>query len=193
MSCRRIRRPASTLKGSQVGNAARWLALLVQSGGEGRAVRALRRERFGKAYWPRYKAMVKARLRGGPRVTKLRSVIPGYLFLLAEGGIDLAEMRGYTATIRGVLTDVNGKWVVFPESGRNSIDDIRRIEAALNASPVAAAQGIPFKTGQRVRIDRLDMDGTITRIDGAAQITVEARMFGRLTRVILPVAEIEAI
>jgi transcription antitermination factor NusG len=75
------------------------------------------------------------------------------------------------------------------------ITDIVRIEEALNASPISASLGIPFRVGQEVRITRgifLNHQTKILAIDGRRKISVEVPMFGSAVCVILPVEDIEA-
>jgi transcription antitermination factor NusG len=163
----------------------------VLSGAEHRCCVWLRRRQY-EPYWPRYQAMTK--LSRHRRAMRWRSVIPGYLFLPAVGELNWRLLRRYNPYIHGVLADAStDEWIRIPDGGANSIERIREIEMALNSSPVAAAQGIPFRVGQRVRVDRLGAEAIIVRIDSARQITVETRMFERAIRVCLPVSEIEAV
>jgi len=88
----------------------------------------------------------------------------------------------------------NGENLVeLPEDGRQGIERIKEIEAALNASAIAAAEGIPFKEGQKVRIRRVELDGKIKRIASKTKIVVEAQFFGAVREWELPVSEIEAV
>jgi transcription antitermination factor NusG len=172
-------------------NPASWYALLVLSGTESRCCVWLCKRQF-KPYWPRYQAMTK--LSRSRRDIRWRSVIPGYLFLPAVGELNWRLLRRYNPYIHGVLADAaTDEWIKIPDKGENSIGRIREIEMALNSSPVAAAQGIPFRVGQRVHIENLGADATITRIDGARHITVETKMFERVIRVNLSVLEIESV
>jgi transcription antitermination factor NusG len=170
-----------------------WFALKVRAGSESRAKRALE-ARSIVPYWPRYQALkriIGSRL--AARRKSWRSVIPGLMFVPVDYRAVHETIRSYSTSIQGVLADAGGKWVTIPDNGRQSMETIRQIEAALNASAIAARDGIPFRVGQRVRVERLASEGTIARIDGTRQITVEAFMFGRVTRMIVPVSEIESV
>ena len=74
----------------------------------------------------------------------------------------------------------------------HEIEKIREIEEALRASAVAAVEGIPFKEGQIVRVEKLSVSGKIMRIDSRRKIIVEVPMFGSRVLVNLTVNEIEA-
>ena len=168
----------------------RWYALLVESGSERKACIWLKRRQFNP-YWPRYKGTVK--LNRHRREIRWRSVIPGYLFLPIPITQDInMDLLKKAPAIREALRNGHGDIVEIPEKGQQGIEKIRFIEEALNLSAVAAAQGIPFKVGQRIFIRRLEIEGTIARIDSRRQITVEAPMFGSRVRMVMPVAELEA-
>jgi transcription antitermination factor NusG len=166
----------------------RWYVLLTER--ERKAAVWLERNRY-LPYWPKYSGQEK--LARGRRRACLRSVIPGYVFLpLANGSDpDWKHVLG-TPGVREVIRDGDHTPISI---GDHEIERIRMIEAALNASPVAAAAGIPFKVGQRVRV-RNDMlwqwQGQILDIDKSGKISIEADLFGRRTKVVLPVSEIEA-
>ncbi|HZS57616.1 MAG TPA: transcription termination/antitermination NusG family protein [Bryobacteraceae bacterium] len=168
----------------------RWYALLVESGRERRICIWLRRRQY-EPYWPRYKGFVK--LNRHRTEVRWRSVIPGYLFIpipiLQTINCDLIESAPGARRIMR-----NGENLVeLPEDGRQGIERIKEIEAALNASAIAAAEGIPFKEGQKVRIRRVELDGKIKRIASKTKIVVEAQFFGAVREWELPVSEIEAV
>lgn len=167
----------------------RWYVLLTH--GERKAAIWLERNRYAP-YWPKYSGQEK--LARGHRRACLRSVIPGYLFLplSTESEPDWKHVLG-TPGVREVIRDGDNTPISI---GNHEIEHIRTIEAALNASPISAAKGIPFKVGQRVRV-RNDIlwqwAGPILGIDKTGKITIEADLFGRRTKVVLPASEIEAI
>jgi transcription antitermination factor NusG len=166
----------------------RWYVLLTES--ERKAAMWLEHRMFNP-YWPKYSGQEK--LARGRRRACLRSVIPGYIFLpLAI--VHEADWK-YVLTTPGVREVIRDGDHTPISIGDHEIERIRMIEAALNASPVAAAAGIPFKVGQRVRV-RNDMlwqwQGQILDIDKSGKISIEADLFGRRTKVVLPVSEIEA-
>jgi transcription antitermination factor NusG len=164
----------------------RWFAVLVQSGAELRCWHWFRRRGIDP-YWPCYRTQ--PRQRG--RQARFRAVIPGYLFLPLPAFISWTDVRRYNSAFRGVLSDADGEFIELPD---RDVTRIRDIELALRSSPIAAAQGIPFKVGQQVMISRLDLEGTIIRIDSSRHIEVEAKhLFGRVVRIHLPVSEIDAV
>lgn len=165
-----------------------WYALLVQSGKERQVCIWLRRRQY-EPYWPRFMGIVK--LNRHRKAKRWCSVMPGYLFLPDAKPIDwslVEEAQG----VHGFMSMASGDLVVIPHRGRQGIEQIRSIEAACNADAKAAAFGIPFKKGQLVKIDRLETHGEIIAINNRRQIFVEVQMFGRATRLALPVDEIEA-
>jgi transcription antitermination factor NusG len=166
----------------------RWFVLLTES--ERKAAVWLERNQY-LPYWPKYSGQEK--LARGRRRACLRSVIPGYIFLpLANGSDpDWKHVLG-TPGVREVIRDGEHTPISI---GNYEIGRIRDIEAALNSSPLCAAEGIPFHVGQIVRV-RNDMlwswRGPIVHIDKGGKITIEADVFGRRSKVVLPVHEIEA-
>jgi len=164
-----------------------WYVLLSQ--GERRACRWLVRRQYAP-YWPTYVGTVK--LNRHRRQARVRSVLPGYLFLpLPAEPEPNWRLILKTPGVREVIRDVDNVPIIIKDI---EITHIRDIEAALNASPMCAVEGIPFRLGQMVRVtnDALwQWRGPIMRIDHGGQITIEVEMFGRRTRATVPVAEIE--
>ncbi len=167
-----------------------WYALLIESGAERKATIWLKRRQY-KPYWPRYMGHVK--LNRHRRGMRWRSVIPGYLFLPIpterEAGWQLIEQ---TPGVRGVMRHADYNFVEFKEQ---DIADVSRIEKALNESPVAATEGIPFRVGQMVRIVRGIFEGhqtAILSIERGRKIGLEVPWMNSTTKIILPVSEIEA-
>src|ERR1700685_2424563 len=156
----------------------KWYALLTESGTERKATIWLKRRQY-HPYWPRYMGQVK--LNRHRRGVRWRSVLPGYIFIPIpterEANWQLLEK---TPGVRGVMRHPNYDFIEFK---LRDISDICRIELALNESPVAASEGIPFRVGQKVRI----MSGIfenqqtcIMRIDKGRKLTVEVPLFGRV-------------
>lgn len=180
------------MHGSMTLTDVRWYVLLADSSAERKACNWLERRQF-LPYWPKYTGQVK--LNRHRRKARLRSVLPGYLFLPLPTCRD-PDWRLILKTpgVREVIRDVDS----VPVSIRDTeIEHIRTIEAALNSSPLCAAEGIPFMVGQSVRLidvthPLFQLQGPIVRIDKGGQIIVEVEMFGRRTRATLPVSEIEA-
>ncbi len=170
-------------------SATAWYALLIASGAERKACIFLRKRQY-EPYWPRYRGEVK--LNRHRRAIRYRSVIPGYLFLPIKPAPHWALFED-EAWYRGVIRDSKCEPVQIPELGRQGIEQIREIESALNASPIAAADGVPFKIGQKVRLVRLELTGTVMRIDKRRRVCVEAKLFGRDTRIMVAALEIEPI
>lgn len=166
-----------------------WYALMTDS--EKKACIWLRKRQY-EPYWARYMGPVKVNRHR--TMSRWRSVLPGYLFLPIPMGRDpnwrlIEESPG----IRSVMRQGNFEPVRI--SSRD-IDEIRRIEGAMNASEIAAREGIPFKVGQKVRVinDTLGFEGTVIKLDTKRKITIEVpSLFGRVTKIMLPVSEIEAI
>jgi len=167
-----------------------WYAMLVASGLERKACIWLRRRQY-EPYWPRYKGQVK--LNRHRKAERWRSVIPGYLFLPVEMEPDWElfedRMPGFSSVLRNGRRDALAK---IPEAGREGIAQIRHIEAALNASPIAAADGLPFKVGQAVRVPRLSLDGRILAVEKGRKLIVELFFFGAKRPIPLPASEVEA-
>ena len=166
-----------------------WYAVLVASGLERKACIWLRRRQYAP-YWPRYKGQVK--LNRHRNAERWRSVIPGYLFLPVEDdpNWELLEdrMPGFGSVLRNGVRD---RYALLPDKGREGIEQIRQIEAALNASPIAAADGMPFKVGQMVRVPRLSMDGKVVAIERGRKLIVELYFLGAKRPVPLPASEVE--
>lgn len=167
--------------------AVRWYALLVEAGQERKACIWLRMRQF-KPYWARYRS--ENRLHANRRNIRWKSVIPGYLFL------PMPFMRGLSSDyfqfapgIRGFMRRASGNVV---ELKPDEMSKIKEIEEALQASAIAAVEGIPFKEGQIVRVEKLGVSGKILRIDSRRKILVEVPMFGSKVPVNLTVNEIEA-
>jgi transcription antitermination factor NusG len=167
-----------------------WVALLAQPGSERKACIWLRRRQF-KPYWARYKGQVK--LNRHRRAMRWRSVIPGYLFLPVITDINWRLIEE-TPGVHGKMTNGEGRPKLL---NRGHINDIVRIEEALNSSEINAVQGIPFKVGQRVRpTDDLyyHWEGPITRIDSRRQIAVEVPgLFGAPRIVMFSADRLEAV
>jgi transcription antitermination factor NusG len=169
-----------------------WIALLTQPSSERKACIWLRRRQF-EPYWPRYKGQIK--LSRHRRAIRWRGVIPGYLFLPI---VDIDNMNwpllDRAPGIHGKITNGEGYAKRLTQS---DIDDIQKIEAALNSSELCAAEGIPFKVGQRVRpVDDMfgNWEGSITRIDNRRQIAIEVPgLFGRTTVVMFSAEKLEAV
>ena len=168
--------------------APQWCALLVQSNAERKCCIWLKRRGFSP-YWARFKASQK--LNRHRRAMRWKSVIAGYLFLPKYDQMNWKLIEDAPG-VRGFLR-MAGEIVSLPESGEQGIAKIREIEDCLNASPVAAAQGIPFKVKQKVRVAKLEMEAIIIKIESARLIELEGNIFGRVTKIRLPVTEIEAI
>ncbi len=168
----------------------RWYALLTESGTERKATIWLRRRQY-HPYWPRYMGQI--RLNRHRRGFRWRSVIPGYLFLPIPEASN-ADWRTIERAVgvRGVMRHADYNFVEFREQ---DIADVARIEQCLNESPVAAAEGIPFRVGQEVRIVRGVFENHVTAIlsiDKGRRVSLEVPMFGTTTKIVLPVSEIEA-
>lgn len=172
-------------------NPCRWFALLTDSGTERKATIWLKRRQF-HPYWPRYMGPVK--LNRHRRGVRWRSVLPGYVFLPIpiekEANWQLIER---TPGVRSVMRYASREFIEFKTA---DIDSISRIEVALNESPIAASEGIPFRVGQQVRIVSGIFENHITAIlaiDKGRRISLEVPMFGSTTRIVLPAADIEAV
>lgn len=169
--------------------ARRWYGLLIVSGHERKACIWLRRRQY-EPYWPRFMGMVK--LNRHRRAKRWRSVIPGYLFLPTSEGANW-ELIKKAPGVHGVMSFGNGNYVEIPELGKDGIEKIREIAAALNASSVAAEQGIPFKKDQKAWLERLSQEVTILAIDSRNKIQVEAKMFGASMPIWVAVDDLEAV
>lgn len=167
------------------GQGARWYVILMSSGLERRACIWMRLRGL-QPYWARYRVNWREfQVRSG---IQWRSVLPGYLFLPWPADCRLVEDA---PGVRRFLRDGDGQ----PETlGEHDMGRIREIEAALNASVVAARDGIPFKVGQTVLVKKLELTGVILRLDGRRRIIILVPMFGsRGVPLTLSVADIEAV
>jgi hypothetical protein len=163
----------------------RWCVFLCQTGVERRACIWMRLRGL-QPYWARYRVTWREfQARHG---IQWRSVLPGYLFLPWPADCKLVEDA---PGVRRFLRNVAGE----PETlGEHDMSQIREIEAALNASTVAARDGIPFKVGQLVHVKRLEMNGKILRLDGRRRIIICVPMFGsRGVPLTVSVGDIEAV
>ena len=173
---------------SEIGLSSRWYALLVGFGMERKVCIWLRRRQFSP-YWPRYKGPVK--LNRHRRQIRWRGVIPGYLFLPVpicdEINCPLLEKAPGSPKIMRAIDN-------HPREIKDyEVDRIKEIEVALNESVIAAAEGIPFRRGQQVRIPKLEMDAKIMEIDSARRIVLEAALFGRMIKFTVAASDIESI
>lgn len=168
----------------------RWYALLVESGSERKVCIWLKRRQFSP-YWARYRGQVK--LNRHRKAIRWRSVIPGYLFIPVPVFDTINCELVESAPGARKMMKSGEKLVEIPEMGKDGIEQIKAIEAALNASAVAASEGIPFKVGQQIRIIKVEIEGKINRIASKTKIVVEAMMFGAVREWELPVSEIEAV
>lgn len=182
-----------TLRQRDMGNIgidACWYALLVASGTERKACIWLRRRQY-EPYWPRFMGQV--RLNRHRRQMRWRSVIPGYLFLpiFTEANWPLIEEA---PGVHGIMSNGEGGHIEIPEAGKDGIEQIRAIEAALNASPIAAADGVPFKAGQQIRLKLLDnIEGKIISVEKGRKLIVEVFFLGAVRAIPYPTAEADAI
>lgn len=168
-----------------------WYGLQVASNMERRACIWLRRRQF-QPYWPRFKGW--AKLSRHRRIMRWRSVIPGYLFLpICRPQDDNFPLIEKAPGIRGAMRNGGGEYVKIPEFGAQGIERIKQIEAALNESAIAAAEGIPFKVGQRVNILGVDVEAKVKKIEGRRKIVIEAEFLGALREWEIASHKIEAI
>lgn len=163
-----------------------WYALLVVSGAERKICIWLRRRGY-RPYWPRFKGQVK--FNRHRRAIRWKSVIPGYLFLPHDRDVNWRLVEG-GPEVSGFMRNA-GEIIKIPENGRQGIEQIVAIEAALNDSPIAAADGMPFKVGQMVRVPRLSMDGKVVAIERGRKLIVELYFLGAKRPVPLPASEVE--
>ena len=166
-----------------------WIALLTNN--ERKACIWLKRRQF-KPYWPRYRGMT--RLNRHRRQMRWRSVLPGYLFLPfpmnKEPNCRLIEESPGS---RGIMRNGSFEPRVLNDG---HVQQIRRIEDALNASELNAAEGIPFKVGQRVRVTNdayWQFEGPILKIDNKRRIWLEVELFGAKRHLTVPASELEAV
>jgi hypothetical protein len=133
----------------------RWYGAHVQSGKELQAYIFLRNKKM-KPYWPGYQQDVRfARHRAG---VKWRSVLQGYLFIPvpADKTIDCYLIEQAPGVLKVMRTAENH----VAELTVEEIALVRKVEEVLNAPPIVAVQGNPFKVGQRVRIVGMALEGT---------------------------------
>jgi transcription antitermination factor NusG len=167
----------------------KWYALLTQANVETRIARWLRIYKY-EMYWPRYTTMVKA-ARNRRRI-RWRSVIPGYLFLALtpEQPLDVRLIES-CPMIHRVMRNGSGDVV---EINPMDIESIKRIEAALQADEMAAAQNIPFKVSQVVAVKSLlGAHCKILRIADRKRVEVLAILFGAKRQTLVAVSDIEAV
>lgn len=165
-----------------------WYAVLVMAGVERRACAWLNQRRL-EPYWPRYE--VDKRDFKTRRQILWRGVIPGYVFLPAPADCELVEDA---PGVRRIMRKENGDLAEIPDTGKQGMEKIREIEASLNANPIAARDGIPFRVGQKVLVRSLELEGKITQLDGKRRIIVSVPMFGsRGVPVTVSVADIESV
>ena len=164
-----------------------WYALLATSGRERKSLAYLVKRGY-LAYWPHYYA--RTRWRGHKSREIVRAALPGYMFLPSDkpDWPLILEAPG----IRDVMRDGDSPYQL------SDIDmkKIRLIDEAVNASPVSAARGIPFKVGQRVRLIHSLWEGWETEIlgiDKSGQITLEVPLLGGHHKAKIALAEIEAV
>lgn len=158
-----------------VDNALRWYALLVVSGKEREVCIWLRRRQY-QPYWPRYMGQVK--LNRHRRAKRMCSVLPGYLFMPDTRAINWRNIEDDAPNVIGFMSSGSGDLITLPHEGKQGIEKIKEIESALQESSIAAAEGIPFKLGQKVWIEKLSCEGKILAIASRRQISVEVPMFG---------------
>ncbi len=135
-------------------------------------------------YWPRYRS--EARLQHRSRVL-WRSVLPGYLFLSSPVNF---RTIGNAPALRRVLRSGSGD---VAELSKADMENIHRIEDALNDSSVASVEGIPFRKGQLVRVIPLDIVAKIRRIDRRRRVVVDAPLFGSVVAMTVVVGDIESV
>jgi transcription antitermination factor NusG len=169
----------------------RWHAAVVRPGKELQTYIFLRNKKM-LPYWPRYQQDVKlARHRAGVRWC---SVLPGYLFIPMP--IDKTIDCYLIEQAPGGLTVMRTAEHHVAELRVEEIMNIREVEEALNVSPIAAVQGIPFKVGQRVRITGKNhpaWEGPIVRIENKRRVVVEIFMLGRTVCLTVSANKLEAV
>lgn len=168
---------------------ARWYALLVESGKERQTCIWLRMRQF-KPYWARYRS--ENRIHANRRNIRWKSVIPGYLFLPIPflRSLPPSDYFDFAPGVRGFMRNGSGSVVEFRPA---EIEQVRDIEEALQASAIAAVQGIPFKVGQKVRIVKPGIEAKIVEITNKRRIVVEAKFLGADRQWTLAGSEIEAL
>lgn len=162
---------------------ASWHALRCKPGGE-RRVCIWMRLRGLEPYWARYRS--ETRLQRRDKML-WRSVMPGYLFLLSPVNYRMVEDA---PDVYKFMRNGDGNVAVI---GQGDIDKIKEIETALNDSAIAAAEGIPFKKGQSVRVMHLDLVCKIKRIDSRRRLVVDAPLFGSVVPLTVAVSDIESV
>ncbi len=175
--------PVSVMDGPVI-----WRVLLVQSGRERQACGWLQDKQFNP-YWARYR--VEPTRIQDRRYVKWRSVIPRCVFLpIPVLRLIDSDFFKFAPGVRGFMRNGSGNVVRLKEE---EIDQIRKIEEALQASPIAAVEGIPFREGQKVRIIKPDLEATIKEITSKRRIVVEAMFLNAMREWQLSESEIEAI
>jgi hypothetical protein len=166
-----------------------WYALRVRVGYEHRVCVWLR-QRALEPYWPRFNATPRAYQ---PRHKIIwRSVLPGWMFVRSMPGLTNFGMFDQWPVARFVRHADHAP-IQIPDLGKEGIEQIRKIEASLNDSAIAAREGIPFKVGDLVTITKLEIVGKIVRLDGRRRIVVSAPMFGSIVDMTVCVADIESV
>jgi len=168
----------------------RWYALLTGSGLERKATTWLKRRQY-HPYWPRYMGQVQ--LNRHRRAVRFRSVLPGYVFLaVPDASVADWDTIEQTPGVRRAMRKTNGDFVQLQVK---DMSDIQRIEVALNSSPIAAKEGMPFRVGQEVRITHGVFEGHVTeilKIERGRKVEIDVPFLGSSTRITLPASEIEA-
>jgi transcription antitermination factor NusG len=208
--------PQSARKGQGL----RWYVILMTTGLERRACIWMRLRGL-QPYWPRFRVSWREfQVRSG---VQWRGVLPGYMFLpcplnftqttisdaaaveistlkigdiIPSGGrkiVDFCQLVEKAPGVRRFVRNGNGELAEIPDKGKEGMEKIRDIEASLNANPIAARDGIPFKVGQVVDIKKLEKRGKILRLDGRRRIIIEVFMFNRFVTGTFSVADIEAV
>lgn len=170
-----------------------WHALLVPPNRELKAEEWLCRF-MTDVYVPKFTRQVCRSRKFRINVARRCAVIPGMVFVPVET-LDIPrrdEVFAY-AHVRGFMRSSDGLPQIIH---KRDIDEIRRIEKIENLPK--EAKGVLFKTGQQVRFVRDILehwgDGKIFEIASKTRIGVEVkRLFGRTTRIYVPVSEIEAL
>ncbi len=162
-----------------------WYVIHVYSGYEKKVKRLLEEEiasqgmsdRFGKIFIP---AENVSRIRGGKRRTVERQIYPGYI--LVE--MDLTkETSRLILTSPGVTRFLGSRLKPQPLSE----EEVRRIEAMMEAERPTAMPEVPFIKGESVRIIEgpfTDFTGTVEEIyPEREKLKVMVTIFGRSTPV----------
>lgn len=170
-----------------------WHALLVPPNRELKAEEWLSRF-MSDVYVPKFTRQVCRSRKFRINVARRCAVIPGMVFVPVEA-IDIPRRADVfaQARVRGFMRSSDGLPQIIH---KRDIVEIERMEAEQNLPP--EAKGVLFKCGQQVRFVRDILEtwgeGTIFEIVSKTRIGVEVkRLFGRTTRIYVPVTEIEAL